>query len=247
MSSGVTGGGAGGGSPGGRLDVALVFRRAGQVLARDFAPVVLAGFILVLFPAVGAQVLSIPGEWGTLFAILRGVLAMLFVAAVSWGVVARLRGRDLPPHVFVREGLVRAQPGLQVALLAGAAVVGGLTLHLFAQHGTLAGWLLDVLLLAAGLLGVCVLMPLVPAAVVERLGPMAAIRRAASLTDGNRNRILALALLLAAALALPGVVVANLVRAGDGGIWLVPLFEFIAWSLVATLPAVVYAGLEEAA
>jgi hypothetical protein len=179
---------------------------------------------------------------GTLLTILRSVLAMLYAAIVSWGVVSRLRGRALAPRDFMVEGLSRATPGVQVALVAGAAVVAGLTLHLFAQGGTLAGWLLNSLLLTAALIGVCALMPLVPVAVVERLPPLAAFRRAAALTRHNRNRILGLALVMALTLAPSAALVAGF--AGPAGTWGLALFELLAWSLAATVPAVVYAGLK---
>lgn len=226
-----------------QLDVALAIKRTAQTFWLDFAGVVLAGFALVTLPGVLTRAYVGGAGWDTLFTILRGVFAMLYVALVSWGVVARLTGRALSPRRFVREGIAKAQPGVQVALLVAAGVVVGLTLQLFARHGTLAGWMLDSLLLTAGLWAVCVLMPLVPAAVVERLGPMAAIRRAATLTDGNRGRILALALVVALTLAPSAALVSGIAGPDAAGMWLKALFELLAYSLVATVPAVVYAGL----
>jgi hypothetical protein len=221
------------------LDVALTIRRTLQAFARDAGAVSAAGLALVMAPGLLTRTGTVAADWATLVITLRGVCAMLYVALVSWGVVARLRGHALPPRAFLAQGLARAQPGVKVALLAGVAIVIGLTVQLFAAHGTLAGWLLDVLLLSAGLWAICVLMPLVPAAVVERLGPMAAIRRAAALTEGNRNRILALALLVGLTLAPSGVLVA-----GIASPWATSVFELVAWSLIATVPAVVYAGLD---
>lgn len=227
-----------------KLDVALVLKRTVETFVRDFAGVVLGGFALVMLPGVVTRNLAGGDDLGTLLTTLRAVCAMLYVALVSWGVVSRLHGRALPPPEFLREGLARAQPGLRVALLAGAAFVAGLTIHLFAQPGTLAGWTLNSLLVIGALLAVCVLMPLVPVAVVERLGPIAAFRRAAALTEGNRNRILALALVMLLTLAPSAALVAGF--AGEAGLWFKSLFELFAWSLAATMPAVVYAGLRGA-
>ncbi|GGE08880.1 hypothetical protein GCM10011529_14130 [Polymorphobacter glacialis] len=224
-----------------RLDVALTIRRTLQAYARDFAAVLLAGIMLVVLPAVLARSIPAAGDWTTLVITARAVCAMLYVALVSWGVVARYSGRALPPRAFLREGLARATPGLQVALLAGAAIVAGLTVQLFARHGTLAGWALDALLLAAGLWAACVVMPVVPAAVAERLSPMQAFRRAAALTEGNRNRILVLALLALFTLA-PTTILA--ITAGNP--WLLAGVELLAWSLAATLPAVIYTVLRGA-
>ncbi|KAB7647661.1 hypothetical protein [Polymorphobacter fuscus] len=229
-----------------RIDVLLALYRAVQVFWLDFASVIAAGVLLVTLPGALTHHLPNTADWGTLTTTLRGVCAMLYVALVSWGVVARLAGRALPPRRYLSEGLARATPGVQVALLIGAMVVAGLTLQLFARHGTFAGWLLNSLLLTAALLAVTTLMPAVPAAVVERLGPMAALRRAAALTAGHRDRLLALALLVGVTLAPSAALVAGVGGSG-GGIWLRSIFELVAWSLAATVPAVVYALLREPA
>lgn len=233
-----------------KLDVILALRRAVQVFWLDFAAVILAGVLLVTLPGVLTRRLPDTADWGTFTTTLRGVCAMLYVALVSWGVVARLAGNALPPRRYLSEGLARATPGVKVALIIGAAVVAGLTVQLFAQAGTFAGWLLNSLLLTAGLVAVTTLMPAVPAAVVERLGPMAALRRAAALTAGNRDRILALALLVGLTLAPSAALVAG-IAGPDGagtdtlGVWLRSIFELVAWSLAATVPAVVYVLLRD--
>ncbi len=235
-----------GGEP--RLDVVLALRRTVQALWANRASIVLAGLALITVPGLLSHWLiddnaAAKADWDTLSITLRAALAMLYVALVSWGMVARLAGRALPTRDFVQEGLRRAQPGVQVALIAGAAVVLGLTLQLFARHGTAAGFALQTLLITAGLWGLCTLMPVVPAAVVERLGPMAAFRRAAALTAGNRDRILALALVVGLALAPSGALVAGIAGPDGAGPWLQAAFELAAWSLAGTVPAVVYAGL----
>jgi hypothetical protein len=206
--------------------------------------ILFGGALLVSLPGYVARLLAPEGGYAadvaTLVTTLRAVLAMLYLALVSWGVVARLTGRALPPHAFVGEGLRRAQPGLKVALLVGAAIVFGLTLRLFAVHGTTQGFLLQTLLLAVGLWALGALMPAVPAAVVERLGPVAALRRAAVLTAGNRDRTLILGLISGLALAPTAVLLASmpaphpLLQAG---------FELIVWGLAGIVPAVVYTGL----
>jgi hypothetical protein len=237
-----------------RLDVALVLKQSLEAIGRNLSGVLVAGLALVVAPGMLAGVLVAGGDWGTLAMVIRGVCAMLYVALVSWGTVAWergralpawQRGRALPAWSFVAEGLAQATPGLQVALLAGAAVFLGMIVHLFAQHGTLAGWALDSLLLTAALIGICVALPVVPVAVVERLGPMAAFRRAAALTEGNRNRILALALIVALALAPLAALVASVAWPAGMGRLAASLFEFVAWSLVAIVPAVAYAGLRD--
>jgi hypothetical protein len=151
----------------------------------------------------------------------------------------------MPPGAFLRRGLAAAQPGVQVGLIIAAAIFAGLIVQLFARHGTVAGWLLEVLLLALGLIGACVLLPVIPVAVVERLGPRAAFARAAVLTEGNRNRILGVVLLMALTLA-PLLALAG-GGAGPVGPWALALVELAGYTLAAIVPAAVYAGLKEAA
>ena len=234
----MTPAGAPGGEP--RLDVVLALRRAVEIVWRDLAAVVLAGVLLLTLPSVLVRQFPAGADWATLATTLRGVAATVFVALVSWGVVARASGRALPPRRYLREGLGRATPGVQVALLIGAAIVAGLTLQLFARHGTVAGWLLNSMLLTAGLFALTTLLPAVPAAVVEGLRPMAALRRAAALTAGNRDRILALSLVVGLVLAPSAAIIAGLAGPGGAGVWLQTAFDLVAWSLAATVPAVVY-------
>jgi hypothetical protein len=155
----------------------------------------------------------------------------------------------LPTGAFLRRGLAAAQPGVQAGLIIAAAIFVGLIVQLFARHGTVAGWMLDVLLLALGLMGACVLLPVIPAAVMERLSPRAAFARAAVLTEGNRNRVLGIVLLM----ALPMAPLLALAGGGAGpvgaqvGPWALALVELAGYTLAAIVPAAVYAGLKEAA
>jgi hypothetical protein len=138
--------------------------------------------------------------------------------------------------------LAQATPGVQAGLLVGALVVAGMTVHLFARHGSVSGWLLDVLLLSAALLGASVLLPLVPVAVIEGFSPVPAMRRAAALTLGSRNRLLALTLLAGLTLAPLAALAFGF---GGGGVWRAALFEATAWLVAALLPALVHVGLME--
>ncbi len=234
-----------------RLDVARAVRRVATAFWEDFAGIVIGGFVAVILPAlVSAWVLADGG--GTLGTTLRAVLAMVYVAMVSHGVIERLAGHPLPTGRFIRDGLLQARPGLEVALLLGAGVVVLLMLELLGRAGTLAGTALHALVAAGVIWSLCVLLPVVPVAVRERLRPMAAIRRAARLTRGNRDRIFALLVLAMLTLAPAAVLIAVVVeadgdRATTAGTLLVALFDLLVCSLLATVPPVVYAGLAEAA
>jgi hypothetical protein len=231
------------------LDVALVLKRSVQVLGRDFPAIAVAGVLLVVLPGGFGRGFGDGDGLATLWVTLRGVGVMLFLALVSTGVVARLQGQALPTGAFLRRGLAAAQPGVQAGLIIAAAIFVGLIVQLFARHGTVAGWMLDVLLLALGLMGACVLLPVIPAAVMERLSPRAAFARAAVLTEGNRNRVLGIVLLM----ALPMAPLLALAGGGAGpvgaqvGPWALALVELAGYTLAAIVPAAVYAGLKEAA
>jgi hypothetical protein len=224
-----------------RLDVAQVLKRAAVALWADGPAIFVAGVLLVLLPAGLGLGVAEGNGLVTLVLTLRGVGAILFVALVSAGSVARWRGQPLPPPTFLRAGFAAAQPGVQAGLVLAAAVFVGLIIQLFARHGTVAGWLLDVLLLTLGLGGASLLLPVVPAAVVEQLTPRAAFARAAALTEGNRNRVLGIVLLMALALAPLWALATG--GAGPLGFWALTLVELAGFSLVAVVSAAVYVGL----
>lgn len=224
-----------------RLDAAQALKGAVTVLGGDLAAILIAGMLLVLLPSGLGRGFNDSNGLATLLMTLRGVGAMLFVAIVSSGAVARLRGAPMSTAAFLRLGLARAQPGVQVGLIIAAAIFAGLIVQLFARHGTVAGWLLDVLLLALGLLGATMLLPVIPAAVTERLSPRAAFARAAALTEGNRNRILGIMLLMALTLAPIWALASG--GAGPVNAWWLALAELAGYSLAAVVPAAVHAGL----
>ncbi len=231
-----------------RFDIALAVRRIAGAFWHDFAGIVIGGFVAVTLPSVAARAMTQGGDFGTLATTVRAVLAMLYVAMVSHGVLSRLAGAPLPPGRFIGEGLRRARPGLEVALLLGAGVVGLLIIELFGREGTVAGTALHALVAAGAIWAACIILPVVPVAGAERLRPLAAIGRAAELTRGNRDRLFALLILVLLTLAPAGAVIALLVErdATDiarPGLWLSALFDLMACSLLATVPAVAYAGL----
>ncbi len=231
-----------------RLDIALAVRRVAVAFWEDFAGIVVGGFVAVTLPSLLFHAFAADGGLGTLTATVRAVLAMLYAAMVSHGVIARLSGQPLPPGRFIAAGLLQARPGLEVALLLGAGLVVLMMVELFGRDGTAAGTLLHALVAATVLWAACVLLPVVPVAVRERLRPLAAIRRAADLTAGNRDRLFALLVLALLTLAPAAAVIAVLVEGDTAsfagpGLWLTALFDLLACSLLATVPAVVYAGL----
>jgi len=225
-----------------RLDITLALQRTLSALRQTLPAIILGGLLLIALPGLAIDLLKPETGYAPdleiLLITLRAVLAMLFMAQLSWAVLARLSGLSLPPRALLKQGLARAQPGLKVALLAGAAIVTGLIVKLFAAAGTPQGFLLQSLLLTAALWAICTLMPAVPAAIMERLGPIAALRRAASLTAGNRDRTLALGLIAGLA-TFPLTLWAKSLSTP----LITALTDTAALALITPLAAVVYAGL----
>lgn len=234
--------------PPARLDVLAAVRQLFAVLAGDAAAILGLGLVMIGLPVLAGGLVprggpAGGGPGGTGLAVLGGLLALLYLAIVSYGALSRLAGKPLPPALVARRGLVASPPGYSVALLQGALLVGfgiaGLLLGLalpeardFATpFAVLAGFALLVLTL-----------PAVAVALVERVSPLAALRRAAALTRGSRGQV-ALLLLAFLLTLLPVGLVVREVAAGAGGLagaWLRAMFAWGAAAVSAPLPAVAY-------
>ena len=232
-----------------KLDLALALRQIGEVAVRDSTPILAQGAVLLTLPAL-AQRLVAPGHsLGTVLAVVAGLAAALFIVLVSYGTLARLAGRPLALPDYFRRAVVASPPGYNVALLLGAAGVGVAIVPLGLRLAGVASPGVVVFGLAAAVIAVViVVLPAVPLALAERRPPLVALARAAALTRGNRGRITAL--LLVAGLAI-GPVALAIDRLGgyagatlaSGQLWALLLFDLLAASLLATIPAVVYTQL----
>ena len=238
-----------------QLDVALALRQMVETFWHDFAPIVLLGFVMVTVPSIVQRLIG-SQSGGTIIATFGGMLGVLYVVIVTVGTITRLTGRPLPPMAFVRTGLAASPNGLSVALLLGAALVMVMVALLLTGFGTPVGAAWSLMIVAAAFAGVVAVVPAVAAAIVERRKPFEAVARAATLTRGNRGRIAAVLVVLALAV-LPArmIIVATIYGTAsaaqaamiDGsmtllspGLWLMSLFDLLAWGLAATVPAVVY-------
>ena len=248
------------GAPGApRLDVALALHQIVLTFWHDFAPIVVLGFVMVTVPGVAQQLIG-PHAGSTIVATLGAMLNVLYVVIVSGGVLARLTGKPLPPLLFARAGLAASPRGLSVALLIGAGLVMILVILLLAGTGTPAGLVASAAAAIAAFACAVMALPAVPVALVERGAPFAALARAAALTRGERGRIAVLLVVLALTFIPARMVIAATVY-GTGanlatevaidrtmtvfspGLWLLALFDLLAWGVAATVPAVVYVQL----
>lgn len=244
---------------GSRLDVALALRRIALIFWHDFAPIVVLGFAMVTIPQV---TLALAGSHGgsTIVATAGGMLRVLYIVIVSHGALARLAARPLVLSAFAREGLAASPRGLSVALLLGAGTVLALVALLLAGLAGPFAILVRGAIVALALGVLVVALPAIPVALAERLDPGGALARAAALTRGSLGRIAAVVIVFAMTV-VPARIVISATIYGLGataahiatvdaamtlaspGLWLIALFDLLAWGTGAVVPAVVYAGL----
>ena len=243
------------------FDVALAFRRIGSGFWHDFAPIVLLGFGMVSVPQI-ALALAGSNAGSTVIATFAGLLRVLFVVIVSYGALARIGGRPLPPASYAAAGLAASPRTLSVALLLGVGVVVMLVGLLLAGLAGAAAPLVKAAVVVGAFASAVLTVAAVPLALTARVTPWRAIRRAAALTRGRRSGVAATLGLVALAILPARLVVAATVY-GTGaslartaavdaamtlaspGLWLLALFDLLAWGLAAGVPAAVFAGLGE--
>ncbi len=167
------------------FQIGTVIRRSFLVLFKNFGPFILMSLVFMLpsqfqlflaTPELGAE----PGDAGPADALVplaafgvHFLSTSLLSATLVYGTIIQLRGGHASAMESVVKGLGLLVPVIAVSLLAGLI--------------TLAGTLLLVI---PGILAFTVLWVAVPAAVVERTGIMASLRRSVELTDGYRWRVL---------------------------------------------------------
>lgn len=247
-----------------KLDVMLALRQMVQTFWDDFGPIIVCGLVLLLLPGVVGQMLLKPADPGlpvntgmaTLVQTLNGLGTMIFVAVVSFGTLARLAGRPLDLRGYTRIGLLASQPGLLVGLVMGIAGMAVGVVYILGS-GSAVGRLAGIAAMGALVYATVIWATAVPAAIAERLAPVAALRRSAELTRGTRMRIFG-TMLVAVLGILPALMLLTTVVFGvnsgpeavqdvmarwtlaSPGMWLVQLGNLLVAALVAPLPAVIY-------
>ena len=188
--------------------------RAGPIIAKSVALLrrhllkfLLLSFLAALPPLLlAANPAPIRGPLDPDYLVLAlgsGLLTLLMFAvcqpAILFGAFQTMRSRDFELGEALAKAVERLMPVLGVSLLMLAAILAG-----------------SLLLLIPGLVLWTMFMVAVPACVVERLGPIASLRRSAGLTKGNRLRLFGLFLLLLIGLTALRYLV-NLVGLSIGG------------------------------
>lgn len=228
---------------------------AGGVLGRGFAvwarrfPSLLLLVLLVYLPLLIYKGVELSGEtpfhdrtrfWGELIA--RLLLGFVATAAVIYAVLSGLRGeraslRDSLRTIPARIPAVIGASILQVIPLTVTVLITGL---LAAIHFT-AGFV--------GLLFVAyiysMLWMMIPAVVVERAGPFAALKRSIALTRGSRLRILLVLLVVWAIRIGAGALIVR-GTSGETTVIVDLLATLVLGALEATMNAVAYHDLRRA-
>jgi hypothetical protein len=205
------------------IRVGDVLNRAFALFAASWAPFV--GLSLIVFAPQFLFGLLVSGARSVGLAlggnILQIVCTSLADAAIIYGVVQKLRGRDFTVPESLGAGFGRL----------GAVVGLSLVVGIFAGLATL-------LLVVPGIVVWCMYAVAIPVCVVERVGVGASMGRSTFLTKGNRWRIFGIFALVMIAGGLIGVVLGAL-AAFVGGVTLAGIVGYLVESAAGAFGAVI--------
>jgi hypothetical protein len=147
------------------------------------------------------------------------VAMVVQMGALTYGAFQHLAGRPVRFGPMLAAGLRRALPLIGVGIVAGAMVVIGF-----------------LLLVVPGIIVGCAVGVAIPAVVVEKIGPIAAIRRSFGLTRGHRLTFFAASFVLGLAVSAANTAMQlAVVLLGELGA-VAALFGGVLYLLVAALP-----------
>jgi hypothetical protein len=175
----------GGGDPAYQLDVGGVLGQTFSVWGRNLVPFCLTGLIVqspVLLGLMGMGLAGgkMPLAQGAL-GLVSNILGLILIGAVTFGVFRALSGEGATLGEIVRLGFSRLGTVWGTAILTGLAVGLGICA-----------------LIIPGLILMARFWVSVPVAVIEEPGATAAMGRSAELTEGNRWKVFAVAVVLGA-------------------------------------------------
>jgi hypothetical protein len=203
------------------FSVGTVLSQAISVFVANLVPFVVLALVLLLPSLIyGLAVLADPTAGysaGTFIAvIIQMVLTQLTTAAITFGTVQYLRGQP----VGVGEGLAR---GLSLILpVIGVAILAGLIIGI----GT-------VLLVVPGVIAAVMLWVAIPAAVIERPGVVASLKRSADLTKGFRWSVFGILVIIVVAGIVIGLILQFIVLSAAG----FTAYSIVNWVIQAVFTA----------
>lgn len=208
--------------------------RIGNVLSRAFQlcvgnfPFFFIIMLIVALPNLWIEMskpVLVPGEapnLGSFFAILGTstllgiVLNTIGAAVILYGAFQRLRGQPLQPGAALQRAIARFLPLLGLAILYGLGLIVGFILLIIPCLILLAMWAV-----------------VVPACLVEGLGPIQSMSRSTQLTKGHRWQIFGMLFVLGLADAI-GLFILGLILAPIGGVTVVAIVKLVwtaAWAV----------------
>lgn len=172
-----------GGDPGFRLDVGSVISRSFSVWGANLLSFSLVG-VVVLSPAlVGLGLLALAGASQPIaeriLDLVANILTFALTGGVTYGVFQDIRGQRASAGEVLRMGMSKLGTVWVTGLLAGLAIALGFCA-----------------LIVPGLILLVRFWLAVPVAVIESPGATASLSRSTDLTEGNRWRIFAVAVLM---------------------------------------------------
>lgn len=211
--------------------------RTGAILAETFsvyaanffAFLMITGVVLApIYALMLAAVLRLDAETSTSVTgclwLVNLLVTPIATAAIVFGVVQQMRGRDTSVGECLRVGLSQLGRVLGTAILQGIAILGG-----------------TLLCLVPGIIVAVMYAVAVPAAVEERLGARDALERSSMLTKGFRWEVFFVSLALQVLAYGLGLLVGFLpITATTGQLLVQALQDLLFTSLSATAAAVMY-------
>jgi len=211
-----------------------VILRTWNILSRHFLTFALLVGIAELLPLVltllFAEGSAIPGNFrvsalaiGAGIGFLQFVLTSFAQAIVVFAAFQDLRGRPVKAIESLRHGLSRLFPVLVASVLTGLLIAVG-----------------AILCLIPGLVALTAMAVVLPACVVERLGPIESMSRSADLTTGHRWPILAVGV----AWLVVVMVVTGAIEAAMPGVATLPVQLLTwTWQVISATFSSVYAAI----
>ena len=171
------------GDPNYALDVGSVLGRSFSVWAANLVPFCLVGLVvhspvLLVLAGIGLSGTPMP-LLVTFLDFLSSFLTLILTGAVTYGVFQELRREESSAGEILRLGLSRLGTVFLTGLLSGLATFLGFCALIVPGFVLLSMWWVAV-----------------PVAVIESPGASAALSRSSALTEGNRWRVLAVALVI---------------------------------------------------
>jgi hypothetical protein len=219
------------------MDVSFgnVFERSFSIMLRNIPPLLLLG-ALAAFPYLFIYSLQdVPAGMATakpdvsshaaivFFVLLIAAFALkpICQSIILFGAFQDMLGRDFPIGDSLQKGLPRIVPIFGMLIVEGLALLVGFMLLIVPGYMLLIAWYAAL-----------------PVLVVERMGPIASLRRSAELTKGHRWKIFGIMLTMGIVAGIIGAVVNAVSMLGNNGtVHLVA--EYLLQALIIAFESVV--------